>query len=231
MITFGTYSDQGLRDSQQDAHHVTFNRDTGQWAAAIADGFGPEEDVAEAAQEAATTAATKAIPYDPYVALGEAATRLHRDYDGDCVMVVASQYTPNDAIDIAWVGDCRAYTWAGGELTQLTRDHNEAQELLDAGVPDEVARDHCHIITTSVARSFESEYGTASAAAPELMLLTTDGVHDVLNYEEIREIVWRFDTDPEVCAQALVEAAREADADRSEEEQSGDNATAVVIRL
>jgi serine/threonine protein phosphatase PrpC len=231
VITFGTYSDQGLRDSQQDAHHVVFNRDTGQWAAALADGFGPEEDVAEAAQEAAITAATKAIPYDPYVALGEAATRLDRDYDGDCVMAVVSQYTPNDAIDVAWVGDCRAYTWVGGELTQLTRDHNEAQELLDAGVPEEFARKRRNIVTTSVARSFESEYGTRSAAAPELVLLTTDGVHGVLDHGEIREIVWRFDTDPEVCAQALVEAAREADADRPEAEQSGDNATAVVIRL
>ncbi|WP_160050737.1 PP2C family serine/threonine-protein phosphatase [Nocardiopsis sp. FR4] len=231
MITFGAHSDQGLRDSQQDAHHVVFNRDTGQWAAALADGFGPEDDVAEAAREATVTAATKAVPYDPYVGLGEAAARLGRDYDGDCVMVVASQYTPNDAIDVAWVGDCRAYTWAGGELTQLTRDHNEAQELLDAGMPEEFARKRRNIVTTSVARSFESEYGTRSAAAPELVLLTTDGVHDVLDDEEISEIVWRFDTDPEVCAQALVEAAREADADRPKAEQSGDNATAVVIRL
>jgi serine/threonine protein phosphatase PrpC len=53
------------------------------------------------------------------------------------------------------------------------------------------------------------------------VILTSDGDHSVLTEEAITEIVRGHDSDPHVCAQALVTAAREA--------SPSDDATAAVI--
>ena len=216
-----TDTDQGPRPSQQDAFSYLLGPASGGWRAALADGFGEHPDTAAAAQLAADTAAE---------ALGEAVDAvfaatlaISRTRPGaDCVMAHARQDAPDDPIDIAWVGDCRVWTWSpSAGLRQHTRDHTFGQELRDLWVPEELAQVGDHAVTTSVATAVLDDIGTATAPAADLTLFTCDGIHDYVDERLLAELVTDHAHDPDTLVHVLVDAAREA--------ESTDNATALVI--
>lgn len=217
-----TDTDQGPRPSQQDAcaHQVESASDG--WRAAVADGFGDHPDTARAAQLAADTATS--APGEAADALLAAARAITRAHPGtDCVMAHARQDAPDDPIDIAWVGDCRVWTWSPGEgLRQHTRDHTHGQELRDRWASDDLARACDHTVTTSVATAGPEDIGTITAPAADLTLFTCDGVHDYVDERLMAELVADHAHDPDTLVRVLVDAAREA--------ESTDNATALVIR-
>ncbi len=132
----------------------------------------------------------------------------------------------DDAFDVAWVGDSRAYLW-DGRLHQLTQDHSYVAGLVARGVLTQAqAAQHPkrHMITQSlgVGRDMALEVAAVQGAlaADAQLLLCSDGLTDALGDALIALEMQRQDT-PQQQADALLAAALDAGA--------RDNVTVVVL--
>lgn len=123
------------------------------------------------------------------------------------------------------VGDSRVYRFDGVELTQLTVDHSEAQELVTAGLltADEAGSyPRRHVVTRVL--------GNAGLSDPDLWLfpprpgerfvICTDGLTNELTDDEIEEVLLLHPEAREAAA-ALV--------DRAVAARARDNVTALVV--
>jgi len=124
---------------------------------------------------------------------------------------------------IANVGDSRAYVVNDG--IWHTKDHSYVQQLLDAGaITEEEAFRHPYknIVTRVIGLSEDVEVDLYEVdLAGKVLLLSTDGLHDYVRDERIREIVLSFE--PEEACERLVNEALNSG--------SGDNITVVVVRF
>ncbi len=112
------------------------------------------------------------------------------------------------------IGDSRLYRWASGELEQLTVDHSEVQELVDAGILGEAQR-AAHPRRNVVTRAL----GTVPAPVAdcwllhpvpgERFLLCSDGLTGHLDDTQIGAYL-ASDLSPDGAARRLVAAAVEA---------------------
>ncbi|GAA0445141.1 hypothetical protein Acor_80550 [Acrocarpospora corrugata] len=141
----------------------------------------------------------------------------------DAVAVVAVT-GPDAETVVAWVGDCRAYAFDGQALRQYTTDHTVGQQLRQSGgIPLEVAESHDHWLRVSLSRATPATAYEVVLPAGELVLLTSDGVHDQVAHAVLEALVRDHHADPQALADALV-AAAEAD-----EGGTRDDATAVIL--
>ncbi|MFB7672913.1 PP2C family protein-serine/threonine phosphatase [Kitasatospora purpeofusca] len=87
------------------------------------------------------------------------------DIDGACAVIAVAQ--PDTSLEVAWIGDCRAYLRTpNGHLTQLTTDHNErAQHEARGEVAPPDARDY-------LTRCLGAQIG-GDALLPESLLIPT----------------------------------------------------------
>lgn len=91
---------------------------------------------------------------------------------------------------VAWVGDSRCYLHREYENQQITRDHSEAEELVQLGVitPEE-AREHpsSHTITRYLGQAggFQPDSRACRIMPKDVVLLASDGLTDVVTDEEI----------------------------------------------
>ncbi len=112
---------------------------------------------------------------------------------------------------IVHVGDSRAYLFRAGELTQLTRDHTLAQQLLEKGLlgPEE-AKVHRsrHILTNAIGGmpGVTGEIVKLRLTDGDRLLLCTDGLNDMVGDDRIAELLGTYARPEEAC-QALVAAA------------------------
>jgi protein phosphatase len=126
------------------------------------------------------------------------------------------------------VGDCRAYLLRGRQLSQLTRDHSVVAEQVEQGLIDaEAARTHPlrHIVTRAVSGQAGMSVDTLEMDVKpgDRLILCSDGVHGVLNDEEIAaRASARGQFLDEVC-RALI--------DEANTRGGPDNATAVVVEI
>lgn len=112
---------------------------------------------------------------------------------------------------IAHVGDSRAYSVTKGEMIQLTEDHTFVADWLKKGlITKEEARTHHqrHGLTEAlgVTDEVEIELLVRPRAVDECLLLCSDGLTDMIDDEEIREIIVAA-ADPQQACQDLVDAA------------------------
>ena len=89
-----------------------------------------------------------------------------------------------------WAGDSRLYLRRDGALTQVTTDHTQVQQLVDAGyLTKREAADHpmSHVLARAVGTHAELETETVvgEVRAGDLFLLCSDGLPRVLEDEEI----------------------------------------------
>lgn len=131
-----------------------------------------------------------------------------------------------ESLTVGNVGDSRAYLIRAGRLTQITRDHSFVAEQVQAGMlSEEEARTSAYrnVITRALGYrpKIDIDIFELRLLSDDRIVLTSDGVHDILSEEDLAGIVLK--NEPERAARMLVERALE---------QGGqDNASAVVAWL
>ncbi|HWT70959.1 MAG TPA: Stp1/IreP family PP2C-type Ser/Thr phosphatase [Oxalicibacterium sp.] len=141
-----------------------------------------------------------------------AASLSQPEFSGMGTTLVAALFHQNKVV-LAHIGDSRAYRFRQGVLTQLTRDHSQLQEQIDAGlVSPEWARfaPNKNLITRAlgVAVEIEVETNTYATEAGDIYLLCSDGLSDMLATEQIVELLGRH-ADLESTCEDLVNAAND----------------------
>lgn len=186
---------------------------TGQRLFAVADGYGTEG-VADAALSALEALDDVEAHADPLGALDDAVTRAaeavaRRDPEAGGTTLTALLLSGDRAL-VAHVGDSRAYVVRDGGLERLTRDHTVVQSLIDEGrlTEDEARADEDRALLNRA-------LAPGSPAAPDLsvrpvlpgdrFVLTTDGVHSVLEPRHLAEVLVAPGT-PDEVARAVEDA-------------------------
>ena len=138
------------------------------------------------------------------------------DTQGMGTTIVALSFK-EDAIDIAHVGDSRVYRLRKGKLEQMTRDHSWYAELqanaehLDAEALAYAAR-YKNVITRALGMRDNVDVDLRQERVEEgdLYLLCSDGLHDMIEDEEIGQIIRGNLTDLPAACDELIGAANAA---------------------
>ncbi|WP_436759311.1 PP2C family protein-serine/threonine phosphatase [Streptosporangium sp. V21-05] len=228
MITVAKATRPGTASPSGDAA-VVCTLDDRTTAIAIVDGIGHSDRVAHVAALLAETAARVAARRGPLAGILTATeliadTGASEDPEPDAAAVVVTASVDADDVRIAWVGDCRAYALEDGQLQLLTVDHNLATQLEMCGYEGEVTRRAAQLLRTSIATASVATVSEAWTTS-DLVVLTSDGVHDQVPHDMLEKLVLTRRDDPQALAEAIVAAAR-ADADGHR-----DDATVVVLAM
>jgi serine/threonine protein phosphatase PrpC len=130
-----------------------------------------------------------------------------------------------DMVHVANVGDSRGYLLRNGELSQVTVDHSLVQELVDEGrLSPEDAERHPQrsVITRALGIDPEVEFDlfTYKLQVGDRLLLCSDGLSDVVDTKQIRNVLLRVRNAHEAARQLVTVA----------NEQGGpDNITVIVV--
>jgi serine/threonine protein phosphatase PrpC len=227
--------DIGTRDLQCDAYAVRRDRASGRWAFVVLDGIGDEDDVqAHVRRWAPALARQAAISGDPADAIaqirhqitsGLRARRWHY-MDPGAVAVVAVYHPGDPTLRLAWSGDARAYRLSHiAGLNQLTKDHNYAQELLDAG---RTPKEWDHNSVTATLEDGVVDHTEVPVNLIAQLILCSDGVYHPLETHEpgLLEAAAELALDAKDGAASLVAEALAVGRRRGDKR---DNATALVV--
>jgi len=147
-------------------------------------------------------------------------------YAGMGTTIVAS-IVDNGRLSVAHAGDSRLYVLAGDRLRQVTHDDSWMASMIaqdPAADPGRYERHPMRNALTNVVgarRRADVHVIEETLAGGDLLVLTTDGVHGVLDDDRIEQLLLDS-TDVNVMAEKLVAAALARD--------SHDNCTALVAR-
>lgn len=124
-----------------------------------------------------------------------------------------------------WMGDSRLYRYRGQELVQLSRDHSEVAELLQAGeITEEEAVNHpdANVITRAVGTTDEPyiDLEVFDLKLGDIYLLCTDGLYNSLSRDTIIQTLQAGQ--PGQVVDRLIDAALENGAT--------DNVSVVVVK-
>jgi protein phosphatase len=116
---------------------------------------------------------------------------------------------------VAHVGDSRAYRYKAGELRQITKDHSLVRELVEVGGLDPGSLEyflHRSVLTRALGLLQEVEvdvFELADTGPGDLLLVSTDGLHEVVTHEELRRAIERHGEDIQSLCHQLVDLARD----------------------
>jgi protein phosphatase len=230
-------SHRGLvREVNEDRHYI--NRlDSGALLLAVVDGMGggpAGSAAAETMREALTeypqeaTDPAKALS-ELVVAASEAILEIAHDnpaLEGMGTTVTAS-YLSNGMAHWVHVGDTRLYVFRRGELIQVTTDQTMAQLLVEEGrITRDEARTHPygHLLDQCVGcPGCEPVTGSLPIESGDLLLFSSDGLHDALAANEMIAIL----TAPHASLADMAEAFMQAGLDTG----GKDNMTLVLASI
>jgi protein phosphatase len=148
------------------------------------------------------------------------------DYTGMGTTAVAAVVSGN-LITVGSAGDSRCYVFAGGKLTQLTRDDSWVSAAWAEGIltADEIERHPLrNVITKAVGAKEDIEINVVEhkLLPGEVAMVCSDGLHSMINDEAILAAVTPFPQGLEEAAGKLIAAANEAG--------GKDNVSVVLLR-
>jgi len=128
---------------------------------------------------------------------------------------------------IAHVGDSRIYRLRHDFLEQLTEDDTMAQLSVEMGhLTPEESTDHPlrHALTQAMGQNLDEVHTRfENVKAGDILLLCSDGLHDMIRDDEIKKILLNNNyVDPSAC-DALIDAALK--------KGGKDNVTVIVVRI
>jgi len=115
---------------------------------------------------------------------------------------------------IAWVGDSRAYLYRSGEinsLSQITQDHTMIQALLDKGAitkKEALESNNKNMLSKAVGikKGVDVDVLSFPVHNQDIILLSTDGLHDSLEHLKFEQLVVKIQTGLDVTAQLVAQA-------------------------
>ena len=148
------------------------------------------------------------------------------DYTGMGTTVVAGLVSEN-TLTVGSAGDSRCYLLRAGQLSQLTRDDSWVSAALGEGIlnSDEIERHPLrNVITKAVGakETIELDVVEQKLSPGDVALICSDGLHAMLNDEQIQQTLTPFPESLEVAAGKLIDAANEAG--------GKDNVSVVLLR-
>lgn len=148
------------------------------------------------------------------------------DYTGMGTTVVAALVSGNVAT-LGSAGDSRCYLFSAGQIKQLTRDDSWVSAAWAEGIlsTDEIDKHPLrNVITKAVGAkdNIDIEVVEHALAVGDVIMLCSDGLHAMMNDQEILRVVTPFPATLEKAALALIDAANEAG--------GKDNVTVVLVR-
>jgi PPM family protein phosphatase len=155
---------------------------------------------------------------------GEAAQ--HPEFEGMGTTLTLA-FTLGANLFVANAGDSRCYLFRNGELTQLTRDHTLAEDMVRQGLVPQAQRDLLvggHLITNAIGGPTPGVWAEVHKAIIEpgdVLLLATDGLTNYVPDEQIAATLVA-ESDPKIACERLVA--------RALEQGGGDNVTVIVAR-
>ena len=139
---------------------------------------------------------------------------------------LTAAFIKGEAIFWAHVGDSRLYLFRGDELTQITEDDTMAGFLLAEGeITREESRVHPgrnFLFDFIGSGEFEEETGSFTLHKDDLLLLTTDGLHDRVPEEKLMSLL-RSNSELHKKLNSLVSIALK--------ESGKDNVTVVAVEV
>jgi serine/threonine protein phosphatase PrpC len=221
-ITVAKASREGTLTPNADAAYV--HRLGAVTAAAIVDGTGHDPDVVAYAHLAAEVIARISARRGGLAGLLTAAELIAGQESPPSGVAVVALVEPGYDAEIHWIGDCRAYGWNGTALTQYSTDQTMGQWLRIHGVPVDIAEQHNDWIRTDLATATAGTARQVGIADADLILLTSDGVHDYLTHSTLTSLIHEHQHAPQALANALVAAVQPDNTGHR------DDATAIVIQ-
>jgi len=137
--------------------------------------------------------------------------RRHPDLRGMGCTLTAARNLGRD-LQVAHVGDSRAYLLRAGHLLRLTRDHTYVQMLVDSGLMSEqeaASSQSRHVLLNAVGGSDDGVYVDVERvrlANGDRVLLCSDGLTDAVDDESIRTVLLEASSAVAAC-EALVARA------------------------
>ncbi len=142
-----------------------------------------------------------------------------------CTLLAAILHTTHATI--GQVGDCRAYQWRAGTLTQLTTDHTVVAEMIAQGIlTPEQAQYHpdYHVLERALGidEPLRADVRTIDIQTEDRLLFCSDGLWNMLDDDQLSAIL--FETkEAEPCVSHLINEANPMGGE--------DNITVIVIDI
>lgn len=151
--------------------------------------------------------------------------RREKNSNLDTTLVAAVVDRKNRKIEIANLGDSRAYLISRDRARQITKDHTLVQQMVDEGIISaEEAKSHPlrNRLTKSVGHLDSPEMFRGNYRSGDYLLLCSDGLTEYVGPQKIHEVITNASSAQEASDQ-LVNIANERG--------GADNITALVVEL
>ncbi|WP_411140935.1 hypothetical protein [Streptomyces sp. x-80] len=191
---------------------ATYTAADGTVAIAVIDGIGHDPDIVALAPVLAEVAVRVGAQRGALVGLLTTALLVADEGPGgrgpDAVGALAVRSPGRPTVGV-WAGDARIYGLSrDGRLRQYSTDETVGQQLRDRGIPVDVASQGDHIIRTPLSRTTAATVTEVLIPADEVVIITSDGVHDQVGPERLEALAAEHGDDFLALADALVAAAQ-----------------------